>query len=483
MPRLASLQRNFPTVRLLIAPFRWIGKSRRRIWCVVLVLLAIVAGPPLCWATQLWGLPDIGDPFDVAAFRAMTIPDDRNAFVLYRQAATLLKPLTGYLKTSQTKVDMLARWSQADPDLRRWAEGNREAIAVYREGAQRPDALDPPLGLDREGFKTIVDLWSLRPMVLLEASRLEAQGDMAGAWDWYRALLRTVHHVGLHGDVYRRDRVRHWHRDLRTRLTTWAADARTSRALLHRALDDVLACETLAASEVDSLKAGYLGVIGLLDSAKNPGREVPLMRVSRFWNPDYQLNPEQIQAIWDAWRFWRREPERSRRVIRLVMAIWLAYLDLPPDQRPDPDPNVASLDFYRFGPGAPAKARVLSPEALDRWLGTTVDAQDILREFNGRPLRIREHADHRALVVLLGTQLYRRDHGTDPPDSEALVGPYLKRLPAEFPDDVKGQSISGARGTDQRGSATASRDVPYNDVQVAQTGKSRATNAMQANQA
>ena len=36
------------------------------------------------------------------------------------------------------------------------------------------------------------------------------------------------------------------------------------------------------------------------------------------------------------------------------------------------------------------------------------------------------------LLILLGTQLYRRDHGTDPPTPEALVGPYLKSLPDEF---------------------------------------------------
>ena len=36
----------------------------------------------------------------------------------------------------------------------------------------------------------------------------------------------------------------------------------------------------------------------------------------------------------------------------------------------------------------------------------------------------------------------------DPPEPEALVGPYLKRLPAEFPDDEKHETIAGARGTE-----------------------------------
>ena len=41
-----------------------------------------------------------------------------------------------------------------------------------------------------------------------------------------------------------------------------------------------------------------------------------------------------------------------------------------------------------------------------------------------------------ALVILLASQLYRRDHGTDPPSDEALVGPYLK----ELPDDGSGEA-------------------------------------------
>ena len=57
------------------------------------MLLSIIPAAWLWWAAQLWGLPDIGDPFDVASFHAQTIPDDRNAFVLYRQAAARFKPL------------------------------------------------------------------------------------------------------------------------------------------------------------------------------------------------------------------------------------------------------------------------------------------------------------------------------------------------------------------------------------------------------
>ena len=88
-----GLRRSFPTVFLMARPFEWIGKSRGRICGAALVALAVVVGPPIWWATQFWGLPDIGDPFDVAAFRALTIPVDRNAYIDYQEAWAQFKTM------------------------------------------------------------------------------------------------------------------------------------------------------------------------------------------------------------------------------------------------------------------------------------------------------------------------------------------------------------------------------------------------------
>jgi hypothetical protein len=116
MTTTSTLSRGFPTLSSL---FRWVGKSRRRKWTVVAALLAMVAGPPLWWWAQLMGLPDIGEPFDVERFRSFKIPDDGNAHLLYFRAAKLLKPLKTGRQASGQPVDMLARWSSADPEVRR----------------------------------------------------------------------------------------------------------------------------------------------------------------------------------------------------------------------------------------------------------------------------------------------------------------------------------------------------------------------------
>ena len=56
-------------------------------------------------------------------------------------------------------------------------------------------------------------------------------------------------------------------------------------------------------------------------------------------------------------------------------------------------------------------------------------------------------ANHHALVMLLATHLYRRERGTEPPTPEALVGPYLKRLPAEYPEEGWNEVKPGAAET------------------------------------
>jgi hypothetical protein len=446
MTHLGGIRRSFPTFRLLTAPFRWVGKSRRRVMCVVLMLLSIVTAPPLWWAIQLAGLPDIGEPFDVEALRAQAISDDRNAFVLYLRAVTLYRPLKWSDTSGSLPVDLHTRWSAAAPEVRRWAELNHEALALYRRGADRPDALDSSL-TTMGGFVAFDALRPFQRLALLEASRLEAQGDMAGAWGWYRTYLRTIHHVGSYGMLYRRMAAQAWHDQLRIRTTDWAADARTSPAQLYQALDDVVACEAIVPSDSYTLKAHYLFMTQGTDGSDDPGRQMPPPWLGAIKSLALDLTPEQVRSISNAWRFWRREPERCRRLIRLVTANRLAFYDLPPDRRPSPDPDVLSCAFYPFGPEAPAEARVLSPKALGRWLDSTQEPRRLIGSFNWRGLRVKERANHRELVILLGIQLYRRDHGTDPPTPEALVGPYLKSLPMEYPDEVRDEANPRAATT------------------------------------
>src|SRR5438270_10384450 len=71
-------------------------KRLRQLLRITLVLASCLAigatALAIWWLTSLNGLPDIGDPFDVAAFRALRIPDEQNAFVFLRRADQKLTP-------------------------------------------------------------------------------------------------------------------------------------------------------------------------------------------------------------------------------------------------------------------------------------------------------------------------------------------------------------------------------------------------------
>ena len=345
------------------------------------------------------------------------IPDDRNAFVLYRQAAALFKRLKPSGTSPGLAVGVDTPWAKASPEIRRWAEANREALALYRRGADRPDALDAPTGTlgEYDRFQAVIPFQRL---ALLEASRLEDQGDMAGAWGWYRAYLRTLHHVSSHGAPYRRMAAQAWHTELLDRLEEMVcrpadncrgiASGPRGRACVR---GDRPFGIVRAQGLVSSDRSAY-STRGTLEPARCPPRgscdsgpeEVPRGSVPI-------VTPEHFRAIASAWNAWRREPERSRRVLRLLMANRLAYYEMPPDRRPAPDPNVTACELYPFGPDAPANARVLSPESLGHWLESTVDPSDLVSLVESRGIRIREVANHHALVMLLATRLYRREHG------------------------------------------------------------------------
>src|SRR5262249_39508984 len=163
-----------------------------------------------------------------------------------QQAVGWLKPL-GWLNPLDTssqpkdeKITINAAWSEAHPLVRRWLEENREAMELYRRGAERPDALDPALASEPDSYRISDGPHGLLMRARREASGLEEGGAMPGAWGWYRAALRATGHISLRGDVFRRMNAARQSVEIRKRILGWAADARTTPAMLRRALDDVL---------------------------------------------------------------------------------------------------------------------------------------------------------------------------------------------------------------------------------------------------
>ena len=429
-----------------------------RVLLVSTICLSVAAmALAIWWFNSLNGLPDIGDPFDVAAFRAFRIPDDQNAFTFVLRANEKLTPIRDSDGKGPYPDEPKFSWSIANPKMREWAGENREALELFMRGAEQDDA-SLPTGVPT----TDVIPGNVIKVVFLEASRRQESGDTAGAWNCHRAVLRMITHMRRRGGPRQRYWAKRVNRTLQRRLTDWVTDPRTTTPQLHTALDEVLKNEPNSDWDISTIKYGYIDIMRGLE------RPMPLSfqhEIEGEWTlglGDMALSPTIIDHLEAARRFLMREPERSRRVMRLLCAQYLAHEEA--HEMPPRKPAVwarffyltstnpmtkgrISVPLYPVSPDAPAAARALSPQELASWLVATLDARlrlvqghshywpwppDRLSDSRG----VRDRKAHRELVIMLATELYHRERGSSPTSDQALVVTYLKSLPDDRSPDV-----------------------------------------------
>jgi hypothetical protein len=229
----------------------------------------------------------------------------------------------------------------------------------------------------------------------------------------------------------------------------------------------VLAYEPRPEWESSALKIEYVLMMRELDRPEgylvNGGEEDRSYQIA-----GEPLPPNLAGLAYSTRRFLIREPERSRRILRLAYANWLAHVQVPGERRRKPAVRVSFLSdgiasgvfFYPAGPAAPASARAIAPEDLAQWLLTALDAKLLLCQWPWPSIALQERREHRALVILLAEELFRRERGQPPASEAALVGTYLERLPddglADLDDGtaptVEDPRISAPRGSRDRDS-------------------------------
>ena len=345
---------------------------------------------------------------------------------------------------------------------REWAEANGEALELFQKGADQADAWqrleEPADDLDPSGVITVA---------ILEASRRQDRGDTAGAWDCYRSIIRMNTHFRRRGSTIKRYVAKRTNRWLLRRLGDWATDSRTTIPQIQTALEEVIKNEPNPEWEIDAIKSGYLELIRAVERPMPLAYQHELEGEWTFGLGDMKLPPEMIGSLEAARRFLLREPERSRRVLKLLCASYLAHAES--SEMPPRKPAVwakfsyltstnpitkgrVSVPLYPVGPDAPDGAGALAPRELAGWLVATLDARlqlvsghshvwpwppDRMADRRGDP----DRKAHRALVVMLATELYRRERGSLPASDLALVGTYLNRLPDDSLPDVDGGTV------------------------------------------
>jgi hypothetical protein len=441
MTRIARPPLGDRLLHALLLPAHLIERARGRRRLLLLFAYALVLVPVmgLAWRElQLVGLPDVGDPFDTAKFAAREVPDDQNAFVFYRRAGELLKPLRptsgGIMSPGAGPALKGAPPPGAptrpryQPNMMEWVQDNREALDVWLQGTRCPDALDirpSELRIDSR-MDTLQQLRDFAKMAQLEGNRLEDEGDMAGAYRMYQAILRSSRHASLNGTLIGRLVGVATHGIAAGAVEQWADDKRTGPDLLRVALQDAREFQRTRVPNSFAFKHEYFWAMNLFNDPNETAKidHDEQVREQEFSN----FLPLGLRTK----RWLRHEPERSRRVYRLWAANWFAYCDLSRDERPG---HLGSRSVLVFKPGTnpPPNAHRLSPEDLRREIEAAPLARLILPSV-GSVLGAMDREDLRnaGLIVALAEELYRRDHGGPPRTLGDLLGPYLDELPAEY---------------------------------------------------
>jgi hypothetical protein len=167
----------------------------------------------------------------------------------------------------------------------------------------------------------------------LEASRHVEKGELQEAWGWYRAALRSSRMVGRHGGAVQHAFDAMIHEATAPCIVHWAEDQRVDVRMLRQALDDVLAADTLTSPVSEMLKIEYLASKRELD---HPLDVLEYMEMrEQYQGLLNQIVAPQPTRLWLK-RFGLRaanDPERSRLVLNILFANWLAQVDRLPGER------------------------------------------------------------------------------------------------------------------------------------------------------
>jgi hypothetical protein len=387
------------------------------------------------WA-KLWA-KDVKAPFDVEAFSAVSVPKSENAFTYYREAFNRFvarSPASGGSKARRQPASNEAQilghgWTGANAALRSCVIANRQSLDLWKRGTECRKALEasPELGNLEQRLYEVQSLRDLARVALVEAERVSAERGAAEAWTWYRGVLVSSRHAGMHApSVGRLVGVALWGTAVDPVLR-WSSRAELTANDLRKAVADAEAIEAMTAPLSETLKAEYIFSTGSFSSQLPPNAPGGLDLVVDF-NQSLALVYGNWLSQADRPRF-RRKPARGSK--------WFLFETDSGKAAPGSAASAAEIERL-CGLATPAirvDARLI--ELLMPSIKSLFSAVD------------REAVSRAALVVGLALQLHYREHGRFPAElSELVQGGYLPRIPAD--PFGKGEAIRYRREPDAR---------------------------------
>ena len=212
------------------------------------------------------------------------LPDDPNAFTFFPPG---VESSRAHLRRQLVRDQSSSLAFVEEQTARRWSR-------IVKRAGNRGSGISGPVGVPLPGENNVdgpplqASSWGLIGMTLMEGGLREERGDMAGAWDCYRAVLRMMVHVRRRERLKDRVRVTLWLPVLQKNVATWAADPRTTIPQVRRALEEAVACRPRPEWDAFTLKIEYLDLMRFLDRRVVP----PPEQIEEEWT--YRLGEMQL---------------------------------------------------------------------------------------------------------------------------------------------------------------------------------------------
>lgn len=402
-------------------------KHSRLLWwmhpkvALPLTLLSLLLVAPFLYRGYcISSVPDIGDPFDVEAFGTVNIAPIDNAMTHYSVAMGLLRKAASY-SSEDLKKAFDHGWSQTPEVLRKWLSTNQPALAEWRKGTERSQAvfIQPK---DRKWdsiVEVIQESAQFTRLARLQAEHCAYDGDRDAAWGWLLAVVRASRHFEQYGCfVERLTGIATFH-SAAVGIERWAENPGVTADLLQKALAEFREADQLTPPNSVVMKAEYLVLKNMMKHS-----ESLLSLVNGDTDVPWQLHPSTL--------FLRGEPEYSRRAFQHVFRNQLSEIDkLKWDRAPIAG---GTLRLYDLPTGA---APSLPARDLERVVRSAVFPIFMLPAYADADAAMQREASRRAAVsLLLACQFHHRLHGDWPAKVEDLVPNIL----AEPPTDPLGNS-------------------------------------------
>lgn len=375
----------------------------------------ILLAPFLYRSYRISSIPDIGDPFDVAAFEAIVVPASDNAAEIYAAANKLR--VTATFKSEELERVFEYGWEESTEPLQKWLAANEPALNEWRHATEHPTAqfvMSQGMWF-ASSTPSVSEQREFTNLALLRAERCLDESDIEGAWGWLHASLRGSRHLGQYGGLHERltgvfnfSRIAH-------SVNRWAADPRVDENHLRKAAEVFDAIDAMTPMNSTPIKYEYLSCLHTFE--RGPTLE------------DLGATPAAIgvsESFLSPVLYFSGDTEYSRRLTQQVFSVWLEQIGLPKWKR-------APIASVRFGLYSTAsKPGRLSVAELESRLLSISLARELLPLFSHVAEHLdREFAKRMALKLTLAVQRYHRLNGDWPGKLEDLVPSFLIELPAD----------------------------------------------------